>query len=156
VSVRTIQPAPVRRSVTVKASPARAFEVFTDGIGRWWPASHHVGAAAMKNAVIEPRAGGRWYEVGEDGSQCDWGKVLVWEPPSRLVLAWQLNGQFRYDPALITEVEIRFTAEGEATRVDLEHRNLERFGAEAETVRGKVDGPNGWRTVLAHFADAIP
>ena len=156
MSVRTIQPAPVRRSVTVKAPPERAFEVFTDGIGRWWPRSHHVGAAPMKGAVIEPRAGGRWYEVGEDGSQCDWGKVLVWEPPSRVVLAWQLNSRFRYDPTLVTEVEVRFTPEGEQTRVDLEHRNLERFGADAEEMRGKIGGDNGWISVLGHFVAAIP
>jgi uncharacterized protein YndB with AHSA1/START domain len=151
----TIKPAPVRRSVTVKVPQARAFEVFTDGFGRWWPPSHHIGKTAMTGGVIEPRVGGRWYETCEDGSQCDWGKVVVWEPPSRLVLAWQLDSQFRYDPALVTEVEVRFTAEGEATRVDLEHRNLERFGAEIEKVRGSIDGPNGWRTVLAQFADAI-
>ena len=155
MSARTIQPAPVRRSVTVKASPTRAFEVFTGGIGRWWPPSHHVGAVPMKNAVIEPRAGGRWYEVGEDGSQCDWGRVLVWEPPSRLVLAWQLNSQFRYDADLVTEVEVRFTPDGEATRVDLEHRNLERFGADAEKVGGQVGGTNGWRAILHHFAADI-
>jgi uncharacterized protein YndB with AHSA1/START domain len=101
---QTIKPAPVRRSVTVKAPQARAFEVFTDGFGRWWPQSHHIGKAAMKTAVIEPRVGGRWYEVGVDGVECQWGRVLVWEPPNRLVLAWQLSAQWQYDASLLTEV----------------------------------------------------
>jgi uncharacterized protein YndB with AHSA1/START domain len=152
---QTIKPAPVRRSVTVKAPQARAFEVFTDGFGRWWPQSHHIGKAAMKTAVIEPRVGGRWYEVGVDGVECQWGRVLVWEPPNRLVLAWQLSAQWQYDASLLTEVEVRFTSEGEITRVDLEHRNLERFGADAEKVHGMVGGPNGWPTVLSHFAQSI-
>src|SRR5687767_4444888 len=77
-----IKPAPVRRSVTVSVSPERAFEVFTSDIGRWWPSSHKIGAAAFKSAAIEPRAGGRWFEIGEDGAECQWGDVLVWQPPS--------------------------------------------------------------------------
>ena len=83
----TIKPATVRRSVTVAASPEQAFKVFTADIGRWWPSSHKIGATAFKSAIIEPRAGGRWFEVGEDGGECQWGNVLAWEPPSRLVLA---------------------------------------------------------------------
>jgi len=151
---QSIRPAPVRRSVMVKASQARAFEVFTDGFGRWWPQTHHIGKLAMKTGVIEPRVGGRWYEVGEDGTQCEWGKVLVWEPPRRLVLGWQLNAQWQYDPALLTEVEILFTSEGDATRVDLEHRNLERFGVDAEKVRESVGSPRGWGAILESFAQA--
>ena len=149
-----IKPAPVRRSVTVKAAQARAFQVFTDGFGRWWPASHHIGKVEMKSAVIEPRAGGRWYEIGEDGSHCEWGKVLVWEPPTRLVLAWQLTAQWQYDPSFLTEVEVRFTTEGEGTRVDLEHRYLERYGSDAEKVRTSIDSPKGWISILQAFADA--
>ena len=72
-----IKPAPVRKSLVVKAPPERAFSVFTAGIGRWWPPSHHIGAAAFKDAVVEPRAGGRWYEIGEDGSECQWGHVIA-------------------------------------------------------------------------------
>ena len=83
---RTISPAPVRKSVRVAAPQERAFEVFTAGIGRWWPKSHHIGAADLDTFVIEPRAGGRWYERGVDGSECEVGKVLAWEPPARLVL----------------------------------------------------------------------
>ncbi len=149
-----IKPAPVRRSVTVKAGRDHAFKVFTGGFGRWWPKGHHIGKAAMTSGVIEPRAGGRWYEIGEDGSQCDWGKVLVWEPPARLVLAWQLTAQWQYDPGFVTEVEVRFTPEGESTRVELEHRLLERFGADAEKVRISIDSPKGWPDILRQYSEA--
>ena len=136
------------------AAGARAFEVFPAGAGRWWPKSHHIGQAEMQDAVMEPRAGGRWYERGTDGSECEWGRVLAWEPPHRLVLAWQLNADWRYDPDLITEVEVRFTPDGQGTRVDLEHRGLERFGAQAEAVRGQIDSEGGWPLILQLFADA--
>jgi uncharacterized protein YndB with AHSA1/START domain len=150
-----IKPAPVRRTLTVKASPQKAFKVFTAGIGRWWPASHHTAAAAFKTATIEPFVGGRWYEAGQDGSESDWGKVLAWEPPARLVLAWQLNSDFRYDPDLITEVEVRFLAEGEdATRVEFEHRLLERFGERAVATRESIDSPGGWTAILEQFVAA--
>ena len=152
--MRAITPAPVRKSVFVKAQPQRAFEVFTSGIGRWWPPSHHIGKAGMQDAIIEPRAGGRWYERGVDGSECEWGRVLAWEPPQRVVLAWQLNADWQFDPHLVTEVEVRFTPEGEGTRVDLEHRNLERFGERADTVRGQIDAEGGWGLILQNFADA--
>ena len=109
----------------------------------------------MKEAVIEPRVGGRWYERGEDGSECQWGKVLVWDPPRRVVLSWQLDANFQYVPEIETEVEIRFTPEGtEATRVDLEHRHLERFGEQGESLRGKVDSKEGWGKLLEIYAAA--
>ncbi|HEY8508956.1 MAG TPA: SRPBCC family protein [Steroidobacteraceae bacterium] len=148
--------APVRKSVRVGAAPARAFEIFTSGFGAWWPRSHFIGKSPMKDAIIEPRAGGRWYEKGEDGSESTWGKVLVWEPPTRLVLAWQLNGQWSYDPALITEVEIRFIANGEnATLVELEHRYLERMGDGASDARARIDSPRGWGGLLQLYAQAV-
>jgi uncharacterized protein YndB with AHSA1/START domain len=150
---RTITVAPVRKSVRVNAAPARAFEVFTANASLWWPRSHTINASPMRDAVIEPRVGGRWFERGEDGSECDWGKVLVWEPPSRVVLGWQLNSEFRFDPGVVTEVEVRFIAENaRVTRVELEHRNLERFGKEGEAVREKVDSPRGWALLLEKFA----
>jgi uncharacterized protein YndB with AHSA1/START domain len=149
-----ITPAPVRKSILVKAPPERAFEVFTAGIGRWWPRSHHIGKAELQDAIIEPRAGGRWYERGADGRECDWGRVLAWEPPQRLVLAWQISADWQYDPNLVTEVEVRFTPEGEGTRVDLEHRNLERFGDKAEIVRGQIESEGGWGLILHNFAQA--
>jgi uncharacterized protein YndB with AHSA1/START domain len=150
----TIQPAPVRKSITVKVNAARAFEVFTGGIGRWWPRSHCIAASPQKDVVMEPKAGGRWYEIGEDGSQCNWGQVLAWEPPTRVLLAWQVDGNWKYDPSLITEVEVRFTAlSGDETRVDLEHRNLDRFGDKADDVRSKIDSPNGWGGILKMYAE---
>ena len=150
-----ISPAPVRRSVRVNAPPARAFEAFTAGIHRWWPASHSVGASPQRSVAIEPRAGDRWYETGEDGSECPWGHVLAWEPPGRVLLAWQIDARWKYDPELVTELEVRFTPDGaDATRVDLEHRHLERFGDAAETVRGSLDSPGGWPGLLDLYAKA--
>lgn len=152
---RTIQPAPVRRSVVVQASPDRAFEVFTARLGEWWPKSHHIGKSEPQTSIIEPRAGGRWFERGVDGVECDIGRVLVWEPPNRLVLAWQLSADFKYVPDFMTEVELRFTSEGaRATRVDLEHRHLERYGELAEKVREQVGAPAGWSAILEEFARA--
>ncbi len=151
----TIQPAPVRKTVTVRTDPQHAFDVFTGGIGTWWPASHHIGASPMKVSVIEPGVGGRWYSICEDESLCDIGKVLDWSPPGRLVLAWQIDGQFRYDPSLITEIEVTFTAlDGGGTRVDLEHRHLERMGDQAEHGRAMLDAPNGWGLILSLYAQA--
>ena len=152
---RTISPAPVRKSVRVAAPPERAFEVFTAGIGRWWPKSHHIGAADLDTLVIEPRQGGRWYERDVDGSECEVGKVLVWDPPARLVLAWQLTPEWKHDPALVTEVDVRFIADGaNATRVELEHRNLERMGERADAMRQQIDGPGGWGDLLQLFAQS--
>ena len=150
---RTIIPAPVRRSVRVKAAPARAFDVFTGGIGRWWPHAHSINkGTTQQDVIIEPRVGGRWYERGEDGSECQWGRVLAWEPPARVLLAWQINGQWQYDPDFETEVEITFIPDGTGTRVEVEHRNLERYGEQAETMRAAYDSPEGWNGLLASFA----
>jgi hypothetical protein len=153
---RTISVAPVRKSVRVKAAPDRAFEVFTAGISRWWLKSHSTNAATtMKEAVIEPCAGGRWFERGVDGSESEWGRVLVWEPPGRVVLGWQLTSEFKFDPGVITEVEVRFIPESATvTRVELEHRNLERFGEQAAILRGKIDAPGGWSVLLENYAAA--
>ena len=146
----------VRKTVTVAAPLAIAFEVFTAQIETWWPmASHHIGDADCQAVVIEPRVGGRWYEVGDDGTVCEWGKVLEWEPPRRFVLAWQLNHEWQYDPDFVTELEVRFVAEGDATRVDLEHRNLERYGERVAEVRRSLDAPGGWTGALEAFAAAV-
>jgi uncharacterized protein YndB with AHSA1/START domain len=140
----------IRKQLTVEAPVDRAFRVFTQNMGTWWPRQHHIGASALKDCVIEPRVDGRWYEVGEDGSTCEWGKVLAWDPPRRLVLAWQLNAQFTYDPNLVTEVEVSFTALGpKRTQVDFEHRDLERFGPTADKLRNDMD--MGWGQILESF-----
>ena len=150
----TIRPAPVRKSVLVAASPEHAFDVFTNGIGRWWPQSHHIGKADLDRPVIEPSTGGRWYELCVDGTECEVGKVLAWDPPQRLLLAWQLTHDFTYDPDLVTEVEVTFSPEGDGTRVNLEHRNLERLGDHAETLRESIDSPNGWGLLLRLYSEA--
>ena len=133
--------APVRKEVVVDATADHAFRVFTDGIDRWWPRQHHIGTSPMARAVMEPRAGGRWYAISQDGSECDTGRVLVWEPPRRVVLAWQITADWKYDPDFVTEVEVTFTPQGaKKTLVVLEHRDLERFGAAAETTSWVVKG----------------
>ena len=143
----------IQKELTIEAPLDRAFRVFTANMGAWWPKSHHIGQAALKDVVIEQKAGGRWYEVDEDGSTCDWGKVLEWDPPRRLLLAWQLNQEFQYDPELVTEVEVTFTVLGpKQTRVDFEHRNLDRFGAAAERLRGNMD--TGWGEILDGYMEA--
>jgi uncharacterized protein YndB with AHSA1/START domain len=155
LSPRTIRPAPVRKSVIVATGVERAFEVFTAGIARWWPATHSIGRSPQKEVILEPCAGGRWYERGEDGSECTWGKVLAWEPPARLLLAWQIDGRWTYDPAFLTEVEVTFTALGATeTRVELEHRNLERYGDKLEAVRAAIDSEDGWAVLLRLYAEA--
>jgi uncharacterized protein YndB with AHSA1/START domain len=103
--------------------------------------------------VIEPRVGGRWYEKGEDGSTCQWGVVLVWEPPSRLVLSWDINADWQPDPNLKTELELRFIVESaDRTRVELEHRRLDRYGARREQMRHIFDTEGDWGRLLAAFA----
>jgi uncharacterized protein YndB with AHSA1/START domain len=149
----TIKPAPVRKSVEVPTTPAHAFEVFTAGFDRWWPRTHSIGAAPLKQAVIEPRQGGRWYGLLEDGSEAEWGDVLVWDPPRRVVLAWRIGASWAYDPDLLTEVEVTFTQHGQTTRVELEHRHLERMGEGAESARASFDSDGGWGGLLRMFAD---
>lgn len=143
--------APIRRTVQVRCAPARAFALFTSRISDWWPKGKTVGKSPHVAIVIEPRAEGRWFERDADGVETQWGKVLAWEPPTRLLLAWQLDSGFAYDPGLVTEVELTFAAlAGGGTQVALEHRDLERFGAEAERVAGLLGG--GWPGRLDQFA----
>lgn len=145
----------VQKEIVVEASPERAFRVFTEHFDSWWPRAHHIGKADLKAAIMEGKPNGRWYEVDVDGTECDWGYVMVWEPPHRLVLAWQLDGQWEYDPSLVTEVEVTFTPVGAAgTRVELEHRYLERFGELEPAARQGLESPEGWGGLLQMFADA--
>ena len=144
----------VQRSVTVKAGLEHAFSVFTDGFDTWWPRSHHIGKKALVKAVIEPRAGGRCFGREPDGNDCQWGTVTTWDPPNRLVIAWQIDPSWQFEPDMskASEVEVRFTAEaGGMTRVDLEHRHLERHGKDFEKVRVGVGGPGGWSGLLQMF-----
>ncbi len=147
----------VRKSVTVAAPIALAFEVFTGDIGSWWPlASHHIGEGECAAVVIEPRAGGRWYERGVNGVECVWGQVLLWEAPRRVVLVWQLSAQWEFDPTLRTEVDVRFIAiDDRTTRVELEHRGLAAYGADATAMRETFDSPDGWNGMLDHYAQVL-
>jgi len=150
---KTIEVAPVRKQVIVTAAPDRAFRVFTDGMVRWWPKSHSINGSPIAAIVIEPKVGGRWFERGEDGSECEWGKVLAWSPPGRLVLAWQIDKTWRYDPALVSELELRFRPEGNGTRVELEHR-LEAYGSEAAAMHEIFSADGAWSGMLALYAEA--
>ncbi len=145
----------VQQVVTVNVPIDRAFALFTDGFDSWWPRTHKIGAADLKQAVLEGRQGGRWYEIGTDGSECEWGRVLAWEPPKRLVIAWQLDASWQYDPELLTEVEVRFTevAPGQ-TRVELEHRDLDRYGEAKDEMRAALDTEGGWAGLIALYAQA--
>jgi len=150
----TIRPAPVTHALHVAAPPESAFRTFTEGMGRWWPKSHSIGTSPLAGVVMEPRAGGSWHEVGEDGTTCPWGRVALWEPPSRLVLVWQIGADWKHDPTLETEVEVTFTAEGAGTRVTLEHRGLEAYGARAAEMSGVFASPGGWPGLMAAYATA--
>ena len=143
--------APVRKSIRVNATPERAFDVFTSGLGRWWPLNHGIGKQPRKEVVMEARLGGRWYELAEDGTETNVGKIIVWEPPQRLVMTWDINSQWKPDTTVSSEVEVKFIPDGaNATRVELEHRKFERMGAEGgEKMRKDVDG--GWPGLLELF-----
>jgi uncharacterized protein YndB with AHSA1/START domain len=144
--------APIRKTITVQATPQHAFEVFTGGMNSWWPADYT--PFPREAIVIEPRVGGRWYESGSEGSETTNGKVMQWDPPGRLLLAWQLDGGWKFDPKLVTEVEIRFVGDGNGgTRVDLEHRRIERMGNAAEATDAMLD--EGWETLLRRYASSV-
>jgi uncharacterized protein YndB with AHSA1/START domain len=153
---RTVTIAPVRKSVTVQASQARAFEVFTAGISRWWPPSHTLLAVGLKEVIIEPRAGGRWIQIGVDGSESINGHVRIWQPPSRLVLSWEIDGDWKCDPQSASEVEVNFVSESATvTRVELEHRNFDRMRANAEGARASIDSPGGWSGILQRYLETV-
>lgn len=149
-----MDPNSVRKSVRVQASQEVAWRVFTERMGTWWPlANYKIGQAKAVDAVVEPRVGGRWYELGEDGSTCQWGSVLVWEPHSRLVLSWDITAAWQYDPQLKTEIELRFIPEGkDATRVELEHRRLDRYGEHRDQMRRIFETEGDWGRLLEMFA----
>ena len=146
---------PIHASVTVRRTPEDAFHVFTQEMGSWWPLQAfsiaedtHGGEVKAETVVFDEREGGRVVERMSDGSEATWATILAWEPPRRLVLAWKPN--LTENPP--TELEVTFTAEGDGTRVDLEHRGWERLGALAEEARAGY-GEN-WNGVLALFAGA--
>lgn len=143
--------APIFRSIVVKAAPARAFELFTTRIQDWWPLKNaSIGSAPAVSVVLEPRDGGRWFERDAQGNETQWGRVLAWEPPHRLLLSWQIGTDWAYHADLLTELELTFAAQASGgTVVTLEHRHLERLGSDAARHRHLLDG--GWPTMLGGF-----
>ena len=143
--------APVHVEVEISQPPAEAFALFTRRIGEWW-VGKGIGALPRASITIEPHVGGRWFETDEQGHETLWGKVLAWEPPSHLVLSWELNSRFEPDPAIQTEIALGFVpVAGGGTRISLEHRHLERFGVDADRVAGSIG--EGWPKQLGGFAD---
>jgi uncharacterized protein YndB with AHSA1/START domain len=148
---------PVRASITVAAPPERAWQVYTEQYGSWYPKEHFIGSEPARTVVIEPYEGGRWYEQQADGSEPLWGHVLAWQPPSRLVLSWEVGGDWKHDPdrSHASEVEVLFSAVPEGTRVDLEHRDLGRHGDGAASIAAGVSDQNyGHPFYLRRFAAA--
>jgi len=136
----------IQKDLVVNASQETAFRVFTEQMDAWWPKTHHIGAAPMVHSIIEGRAGGRWYSTHQDGSEADVGTVLVWDPFGRLVLNWQVNGNFKYDPAIHSEVEIIFEKQSPtSTRIWFEHRDLDQLNGGAKVIE---DMANGWGKIL--------
>jgi uncharacterized protein YndB with AHSA1/START domain len=142
-------------AVVVEASIERAFHVFTEEMGTWWDKDHHIIQSPLDHMVFEAREGGAIYDVGTDGSTCRWARVLAFEPPERLVFSWDISTEWTLetDLAKTSEVEVKFIAETpQRTRVELEHRHLERHGSGWEQMRAAVDSPNGWQGGLNAFA----
>jgi uncharacterized protein YndB with AHSA1/START domain len=149
----------IERSIVVEAPLERAFHVFVDDFDRIKPREHNMLAVDIEETVFEPRAGGRIFDRGVDGSECRWARVLAFEPPHRVVFSWDISPQWQIETDLdkTSEVEVRFIAEGpERTRVELEHRHLDRHGDGWESIRDGVDGDQGWPLYLQRFAALLP
>jgi uncharacterized protein YndB with AHSA1/START domain len=148
----------VRAEVVVDAPLERAFSVFTEDFGSFKPPDHNLLAVEIAETVFEPRVGGHLYDRGVDGSECRWARVLAYEPPKRVVLSWDISPQWQLetDVEKTSEWEVRFIPEGsERTRVELEHRNLERHGEGWEGEREGVASDGGWPLYLQRFADVV-
>lgn len=150
--------APVRTQVAVEAPLQRAFDVFTQDMMSWWPPDHHMLQGELAEMVLEPHVGGRIYDRGVDGSECTWARVLAYEPPERIVFSWDITPQWEIetDPDRTSEVEVRFIAETDSrTRVELEHRALERHGEGWEGLSAAIASPGGWPKTLEAFAGRL-
>src|ERR671915_1227410 len=148
----------VRKQIVVAAPVERAFQVFVKQFDRIKPREHNMLAVAIAETVFEPRVGGHLYDRGVDGSECRWARVLAYEPPNRVVLSWNISPRWQLepDPEKTSEWEVRFISEGpERTRVELEHRNLERHGEGWEAERDGVAAAEGWPLYLERFAEAV-
>jgi len=136
----------INKELQVNASQETCFTVFTQQMDAWWPKAYHIGMCPMRNAVLEAGPNGRWYSRHVDGKDITIGKVLTWDPYQLLVLAWQIDGNFQYDPALVTEVEVQFIAKGpNSTLVKFAHKNLERLAGGAKVIEGMDEG---WGTIM--------
>jgi hypothetical protein len=146
----------VKKPVTVDVDQQRAFDVFTAGINSWWQRDHHLGDLPMTDIIIEPKEGGRCYTTQEDGKEFEWAKVLAWDPPARVVIGWQLTAEWVYDANFVTEVEVTFTSVApKQTLVELEHRDLEKYGDAREAVVAALDSEGGWTGSMQRYADAV-
>ena len=148
----------VRTSIVVEAPIERAFSVFTDEFGSFKPPEHNMLGVEIAETVFEPRVGGHVYDRGVDGNECRWARVLAYEPPHRVVISWDISPQWRIETNLerTSEVEVRFIAESpKRTRVELEHRNLDRHGDGWEGERDGVGGEGGWPLYLQRFGDLL-
>ena len=148
----------VRHEIVVEAPIERAFSVFTEGFGSFKPPEHNILGVGIAETVFEPRVGGHVYDRGVDGSECRWARVLAYERPHRVVMSWDISPRWEVeaDPEKASEVEVRFFAETpDRTRVELEHRNLDRHGEGWEAVRDGVDSEGGWPLYLRRFADVV-
>ena len=145
----------IRRGVVVEVGRAKAFEIFTADMTSWWPPHHHIGSAPIAEIVIEPREGGRWYTRHQDGTETSTGVVTTWNP-GRLVVTWQIGADWAYHDDLVTSVEVRFESVApDRTRVVLEHRGLEAYGADATSMRAMFESPDAWSGTLAAYAESI-
>jgi uncharacterized protein YndB with AHSA1/START domain len=145
---------PITATATVGLPVDQAFRVFTDDFTGWWPYQYHIGEAEVAEILLEPRVGGRWYERGVDGSECEWGRVLAWEPPGRVVFTWQISGawQFDPDPDHASEIEVLFVEDGpEQTRVEVEHRYFERLDG-GQAIHDAIRGGGSWTLLLENYA----
>jgi uncharacterized protein YndB with AHSA1/START domain len=158
MSTKTAANTVVAKSIVVEAPIERAFRVFTEEFGRFKPREHNMLGVDIAETVFEPRAGGHIYDRGVDGSECRWARVLAYEPPHRVVFSWGISPQWQpeTDPDKASEVEVRFLPESsERTRVELEHRNLDRHGAGWEGMRAGVESADGWPLYLNRYAELV-
>jgi uncharacterized protein YndB with AHSA1/START domain len=153
MNAKTIDLAPIRQSTIVSTSREKAFDLFTGRMSEWW-FGQGIGPTPFEQIVLEGRRGGRWFERAPDGTETDWGEVVAWERPARLLLAWRINGEWKFDPELETALEITFQEiDANSTRLVLEHRDLGRLG---ESGRKTAEAMNsGWASLLERFAALV-
>jgi len=157
MTVRTDDASAVRREVTVRVAPDRAFTVFTEGIDTWWLRAHHVQPGELRRVGIDPEVGGRVWEESVDGAVCVWGRVLAWDPPHRLAFSWQIGTDWAVPgpDAPASRVTVTFMPADGGTRVQLVHDRLDAHGPGWEQLQQSVGSEGGWSALLSRFADAV-